>query len=69
MPCVKAEMASGSGMPHTSHASANALSAPTTADFQGAKRHTASINANRMGGTAATMAERRMEPATGLYVW
>jgi hypothetical protein len=59
-------MVSGNGMPHTSHASRNALAAPAIADFHGAKRHTASINARRSGGIDATSAERKMLPATGL---
>ena len=66
MPCVNAATVSGSGIPHTSQASKNALVAPAIADFHGAKRQTASINANRSGGMVATSAERKMLPATGL---
>ena len=53
-------------MPHTSHARSAALVAPAIADFHGAKRHHASINASSSGGMDATSAERRMLPATGL---
>ena len=38
MPCVAAATVSENGMPHTSHASRNALVAPAIADFHGAKR-------------------------------
>ena len=53
-------------MPHTSQARSAALLAPAMADFQGAKRHHASISASSSGGIEAVMAERRMLPATGL---
>ena len=53
-------------MPHTSHASRNALVAPAIADFHGANRQYASIRASRSGGSDATSADSRMLPATGL---
>ena len=53
-------------MPHTTHASTNALVAPTMADFQGAMRSTARQMASRIGGMEATRADSNTLPATGL---
>ena len=66
MPCSAAATVRPNGMPHTSQARSAALVAPAIADFHGAKRHQASINASSSGGIEATSAERRMLPATGL---
>ena len=66
MPCVVAAMVSDSGMPHTSHASTNAVAAAATAARHGAMRSTASRRASRSGGTEATSADSSTLPATGL---
>src|SRR5688500_5988176 len=69
IPYVAAATVSESGMPHTSQASTNAVTAPAMAERHGAMRHTASISANRIGGSEATSADSSTLPPTGLYIW